>query len=304
MSEIATRNYDMKVVTRTQAVSYQSFGWVRSKDPVPADTKVKSKKEPLVVMKRKLEFGLNPKLASYEKEYRKLEKKKYRSKPILGIISFILMLAFLLVCGVELYFGISSGLKKMTEAQNEEKERLDEEEAAANAAEPSDETTDGSDETSEEPDEESDGVLGQIKDILDTVKADYLSKVTGFLDGTTDEATGEYTPGIADNIADMLGKPIGYFISADTIVGLVCLILAIVFIILFAKVCGLKKKRIAKFEKMNDIRESAEEIVDAMRKSDLSLMGKTQRKQYMWESIITNAIRNANDYGNEENEDY
>ena len=112
MAETATRNYDVKAVTRQQAVAYQSFGWIRSKEPVPEDLKYKSK-QPLVLLKRKLEFGLNPKLSEYEKSYEKLEKKKYRSKPVLGIISFILMLAFILLAGIELYFGVSAGLDKM-----------------------------------------------------------------------------------------------------------------------------------------------------------------------------------------------
>ena len=83
MAETATRNYDVKAVTRQQAVAYQSFGWIRSKEPVPEDLKYKSK-QPLVLLKRKLEFGLNPKLSEYEKSYEKLEKKKYRSKPVLS----------------------------------------------------------------------------------------------------------------------------------------------------------------------------------------------------------------------------
>lgn len=299
MPENAIRNYDVKVVTRSQAVAYQSFGWVRSKDPVPPDTKVKSKKEPLLVLKRKLEFGLNPKLAAYEKEYQKLEKKKYRSKPILGILAFILMLAFLLVTGVELYFGISAGLEKM----NAGTELANESEKAASAAEPLPDASTPGETATDETATEDGGILGTIKGILETVKADYLSKVTGLFDGKTDETTSEYTPGIADTLSDMLGEPIGYFISGDTIVALISLILAIIFIILFAKVCGLKKKRIAKAAKMEDIRESAEDIVDTMRRNDLSLMGKSQRKQYMWETIITNAIRNANNYGNDDDDE-
>lgn len=310
MAETATRNYDVKAVTRQQAVAYQSFGWIRSKEPVPEDLKHKSK-QPLVLLKRKLEFGLNPKLSEYEKSYEKLEKKKYRSKPVLGIISFILMLAFIVLAGIELYFGVSAGLDKMkTDSGNDielETDNTDNQEKTLKSASLTVDNSDSEiildDSDSETADSSSSGILGQIEEILNKIKVDYLSKITSVFDGKTDENTGEYTPGIADNIASNLGAPISYFISADTFVGIIALVLAIIFIIIFARVCSIKKRRIAKEYKMASIREEAEIIVLEMRKSDLSLMGKTQRKQYLWESIITNAIRNANGM-DDEDDDY
>lgn len=278
MQETTSRNYDVKAVERTEVPAYQSFGWVKSKEPVPEEMMPKKAKQPYVLMKRKFEFGANSALANNEKEYEKLKKKKYRQKPILGIITFILMLALLVFTGVELYFGISSGIEKVkADKQTPEEQPAGEETAAA-------------------------GPLEQVKKILNDVQEKYLSKVTDIFDGKTNAETGEYTPGIADNLANSMQPPIKYFINANNIVALIALVLAIIFIIIFAEVCKVKKKRAAKAAKMNDILVDSEEIAEEMRRRDLSLMGRTQRKQYMWTNIIANGIRQANGVDEEDDE--
>lgn len=278
MQETTSRNYDVKAVERTEVPAYQSFGWVKSKEPVPEEMMPKKAKQPYVLMKRKFEFGANSALANNEKEYEKLKKKKYRQKPILGIITFILMLALLVFAGVELYFGISSGIEKVkADKQTPEEQPAGEETAAA-------------------------GPLEQVKKILNDVQEKYLSKVTDIFDGKTNAETGEYTPGIADNLANSMQPPIKYFINANNIVALIALVLAIIFIIIFAEVCKVKKKRAAKAAKMNDILVDSEEIAEEMRRRDLSLMGRTQRKQYMWTNIIANGIRQANGVDEEDDE--
>lgn len=278
MQETTSRNYDVKAVERTEVPAYQSFGWVKSKEPVPEEMMPKKAKQPYVLMKRKFEFGANSALANNEKEYEKLKKKKYRQKPILGIITFILMLALLVFAGVELYFGISSGIEKVkADKQTPEEQPAGEETAAA-------------------------GPLEQVKKILNDVQEKYLSKATDIFDGKTNAETGEYTPGIADNLANAMQPPIKYFINANNIVALIALVLAIIFIIIFAEVCKVKKKRAAKAAKMNDILVDSEEIAEEMRRRDLSLMGRTQRKQYMWTNIIANGIRQANGVDEEDDE--
>lgn len=278
MQETTSRNYDVKAVERTEVPAYQSFGWVKSKEPVPEEMMPKKAKQPYVLMKRKFEFGANSALANNEKEYEKLKKKKYRQKPILGIITFILMLALLVFAGVELYFGISSGIEKVkADKQTPEEQPAGEETATA-------------------------GPLEQVKKILNDVQEKYLSKVTDIFDGKTNAETGEYTPGIADNLANAMQPPIKYFINANNIVALIALVLAIIFIIIFAEVCKVKKKRAAKAAKMNDILVDSEEIAEEMRRRDLSLMGRTQRKQYMWTNIIANGIRQANGVDEEDDE--
>lgn len=284
MPETTVRNYDVKAVPRSEAGDYQSFGWIKSKESVPADMTPKKSKQPYVLLKRKYEFGSNLALANNEKEYEKLKKKKYRQKPILGIIFFLLMLACLVLTGVELYFGISSGLEKV-KADND---------VPADSADNADKPSNASDENPPSDNDAKTGPLDQVKTILETIQKDYLSKITDIFDGKTNAETGEYTNGIADNIAASMQPPIKYFINANNIVAVIALVLAIIFIILFAEVCKIKKKRSAKFAKMNDLLVESEEIANEMRRRDLSLMGRTQRKQYMWTNIIANGIRQAN----------
>ncbi|MBO5304287.1 MAG: hypothetical protein J6A99_01290, partial [Clostridia bacterium] len=121
----------------------------------------------------------------------------------------------------------------------------------------------------------------------------YLSLITNFLEGTTNEETGEYTPGIIDNVTANLPEALVIYINANMVVGVVAVILGIVFLIIFAEVAKMKKKRAKKFAKMEAIQEEAEQIVDGMRRRDLSLMGKTQRQQYVWRNIIASAIKDA-----------
>ena len=271
-SPVTYKSFDQKAFTRAQALKYTSFGWIRSKAPIPAD--LKRAKNADVLMKRKLDFGMNPRINAYEKQYAKLEKKKYNKKPLLGIISFLLMLIFLLVAGIELYFGISTALNGSKT----------EEPASATETESTD-------------------VLGTVKNILDTVKTDYLSKITSLIDGKTDETTGEYQEGFVDSLKNMIGAPISDYINADLLVGIVVLLLSIIFIVWFAEVCKQPKKRAKNEARKEEIRQNAHEIVMDMRRQDLSLMGKTERKSFVWETIITNAIRNANATDDDDDDD-
>ncbi len=271
-SPVTYKSFDQKAFTRAQALKYTSFGWIRSKAPIPAD--LKRAKNADVLMKRKLDFGMNPRINAYEKQYAKLEKKKYNKKPLLGIISFLLMLVFLLVAGIELYFGISTALNGSKT----------EEPASATETESTD-------------------VLGTVKNILDTVKTDYLSKITSLIDGKTDETTGEYQEGFVDSLKNMVGAPISDYINADLLVGIVVLLLSIIFIVWFAEVCKQPKKRAKNEARKEEIRQNAHEIVMNMRRQDLSLMGKTERKSFVWETIITNAIRNANATDDDDDDD-
>ena len=271
-SPVTYKSFDQKAFTRAQALKYTSFGWIRSKAPIPAD--LKRAKNADVLMKRKLDFGMNPRINAYEKQYAKLEKKKYNKKPLLGIISFLLMLVFLLVAGIELYFGISTALNGTKT----------EEPASATETESTD-------------------VLGTVKNILDTVKTDYLSKITSLIDGKTDETTGEYQEGFVDSLKNMVGAPISDYINADLLVGIVVLLLSIIFIVWFAEVCKQPKKRAKNEARKEEIRQNAHEIVMDMRRQDLSLMGKTERKSFVWETIITNAIRNANATDDDDDDD-
>ena len=271
-SPVTYKSFDQKAFTRAQALKYTSFGWIRSKAPIPAD--LKRAKNADVLMKRKLDFGMNPRINAYEKQYAKLEKKKYNKKPLLGIISFLLMLVFLLVAGIELYFGISTALNGSKT----------EEPASATETESTD-------------------VLGTVKNILDTVKTDYLSKITSLIDGKTDETTGEYQEGFVDSLKNIVGAPISDYINADLLVGIVVLLLSIIFIVWFAEVCKQPKKRAKNEARKEEIRQNAHEIVMDMRRQDLSLMGKTERKSFVWETIITNAIRNANATDDDDDDD-
>ena len=184
------------------------------------------------------------------------------------------MLVFLLVAGIELYFGISTALNGSKT----------EEPASATETESTD-------------------VLGTVKNILDTVKTDYLSKITSLIDGKTDETTGEYQEGFVDSLKNMVGAPVSDYINADLLVGIVVLLLSIIFIVWFAEVCKQPKKRAKNEARKEEIRQNAHEIVMDMRRQDLYLMGKTERKSYVWETIITNAIRNANATDDDDDDD-
>jgi hypothetical protein len=272
------RNYDEKYVTSQQASQYIPFGWVRMRNAaVPEEQAGKGKKMRDTVLRRKLPYGADIDLVNCEAEYEKCAKKKYRSKPILGIISFILMIAFLFVAGVELYFGITKGLDalkaKPAEAENT---------AEATADKPS-----------------------QIETILNKIQTDYLSKATDLFDGKTD-AAGVYTEGVADKLAASAGGKAEAFINAFDIVGLIGLILGIVFLIVFCEVCKLKKKRLANMAKMDDCQDRAKEIVGRMRRSDFSLLNRYERKQFILENAITNALRayGHGDGDNDSGEDF
>lgn len=302
------RNYETKAVSRAQAPEYASFGWIRSREPVPQDMMKRRQKNP-VLMKRKLDFGLNAEIRACEKQYERLAKRKYRAKPLLGILSFILMLAFLAVAGVELYYGISRGADLKKSAKEETSEA---DEAGAETAAPANADGDEAAPAEESPKEgeaEGEGAAGEaksggIKAMLDKAHDEYLSKITKAFEGKTDAETGERVDGIADKLGSALGGTLADFVSADTLVGLIALILGIVFLALFASVCSIKRKRMKNEDKKAELCARASRVANDMRSRDLSLMGKTQRKQYVWESIITNAIRNANATDDDDDDEF
>ena len=304
MPDIVYKNYEEKAVTRKQAVAYQSFGWIRSSDKPNLENYNKKKNRPEVVIKRKLDFSDNGALSNLEEQYLKLEKKKYKNKPILGIITFLLMLAFIVVGGLEIYFGISRALENQPaneETVDENGEgNVEDAKKALLAQESSEKDTN---EENKEGENTQEGGFSIVA-ILDTINNDYLSVVTNLVDGKVDAESGEYVPGIIDNVASNLPAPINAYVNANLVVGVVALIIGIIFLIIFANVAGMKKKRAKKFAKMQNIRERAEEIVFNMRKNDISLMSRTQRKQYLWQSIITNAIRDAMPTEEGDDEDY
>lgn len=280
--------YDSKAVTRRQASAYSSFGWVLSKEA--PNVQKKKKNSPEVVVKRKLGFADNPELARCENEYLKLEKKKYRQLPILGIICFLLMIAFLFVAGMELGYGIADIVEKSKVEKSEESG----EEAAINkivtAEAPA--TDAAADDESEEEGEEQ-GIVDMIKEYAGMVKTDYLSYINNLFDGKTNEETGEYEPGFIDNIKESLPEEMADYFTSEIVVGVIALILFILCLIFFCEIAKKKKKRRKKFAKMAALRRQGEAIVNDMRKSDLSLMNKSERKHYSMQIMLTNAIRDA-----------
>ena len=106
-------NYSIKSIDQCKYGEYQNFGWVRSKREFGAEEKKKHSKEPQMFVKRRNGFSYNPRLLELESRYEKLSKKKFHkgAAVIVGIIFFILMIAFLAVAGVELYYGISKGVE-------------------------------------------------------------------------------------------------------------------------------------------------------------------------------------------------
>ena len=280
--------YDSKAVTRRQASAYSSFGWVLSKER-PVVTK-KKKNSPEVVVRRKLGFADNPDLARCEGEYLKREKKKYRQLPILGIICFILMIAFLFVAAMELAYGISAIIEKNKAAKPAEEPAetaivkiLAEEPAATATEEKKDDATV----------EESTDIMGMVKEYAGMVKNDYLSYINNLFDGKTDETTNEYTPGITDKIKDMLPDAVKDYISTEILVGAIALILFIIFLSFFCEIAKRKKKRAKNQARLAALRREGEQIVKDMRMSDLSLMNKSERKTYSMQIMLTNAIRDA-----------
>ncbi|MDY4655792.1 MAG: hypothetical protein SO386_06195 [Eubacteriales bacterium] len=167
MANVATKNYDAITVREKDVNAYRAFGWVRTNDK-PDEVK-EGKNAPNVVMKRKLPYGRNPDLANCERKYFKLYKKKFRQLPILGILSFLLMIAFFAVAVFELYFGIGGIIasSKKTDAPADKPAA----EAVANAEDktPSDgKTNDDNTNTTTK----SNG----IKDILNDVNDKYVAK--------------------------------------------------------------------------------------------------------------------------------
>lgn len=359
-------NYTIKSIDQDKYGDYQAFGYVRSKREVTDETgaKPRSKAEQMYV-KRRNGFSYNSHLRELEDKYENLSKKKRHkgAAVIVGIIFFILMIAFLAVAGVELYYGISKGVdatkypgtyyfynndgqkvesnsvvlekeawtigaekgvlelnkgkvelyKVSGEGENAEKTLIASGTTkdgvltiTTNAKEPvtskfftddcklEKKVSNIAAESATEEEAEA-GALGQIKEILDKVHNDYLSKVTGIFDGKTNEETGEYTDGIADKVAGLIPGAAGAFLSADTIVGVIALILFIVCLIIFCE-CSAKtgKKYEKRQQQIKSILADARNTVRRMKEEDISLMNKGERKMYMWETVISNGIRKAN----------
>lgn len=166
MVNAATKNYDSVNVREKDVEAYRTFGWVRTNDK-PVEVK-KGKNAPNVVMKRKLPYGRNFDLANCERKYFKFYKKKYRQLPILGILSFFLMIAFFVVAVFELYFGIS-GIVASSKKTDGESEKTTDTPAAENA----DDTTKTDDDTNNETDDDK---SNGIKDILNNINDNYFAK--------------------------------------------------------------------------------------------------------------------------------
>jgi len=110
MVDSKIKNYDEIAVRRKDVSAYRIFGWGNPKQKTENVKEGKNARN--IVMKRRLAYAENPNLAECEKKYFKLYKKKYRQKPILGILSFLLMLAFLIVAIFEIYIGVTVILDK------------------------------------------------------------------------------------------------------------------------------------------------------------------------------------------------
>ena len=248
MAKIKT--YDMKVVEQDQALNYIDFGWLRSKEAVPADLALKTKK-PTVLLKRREEYGMNAIVTSNEVEFEKLYKKNNKGKAgktacaaIFGILVGILMLAFVAVAALNIFVGVNNGL--------EDDKKID----------------------------ALDGVLESIHEIeflntIDEKLADVQTKVVEILDGVE------------------LPEQIAPYVSFNTVVGVVFLVLGIVFIIIFASICKMGKRQNKRAAKMAEAVAAAKAEIERMRKTDVALMTRAQRKQYYWESIITNSLINS-----------
>ena len=395
---ISNGSVESKGVAASKAYNYSAFGWTRAKGAVPAGTKVK-KKEQAVLIKRRVGYGQDPELRRYEDEYLKREKKRYRQLPILGILTFFLMIAFLAVAGVEFYFGISQGLERMnptgtynyyndngekddyplfeltkdtwayrtTDAETpsdsgklvnkvtmlelyetvddeipedaaplfvitvnrgvitfldapsqamigtkyfSDKSKLAEKYTMPQAEENNDASSapaNADDDAEPEAGEEeaaapSEGILDKVVGILNKYHDAYITKVTGFLDGEATAATtdgeGEAVPaqmkgGFISGIAEKIGSPIGCFISGDTVVALVALILFILMAIFFSAITKKKKKRRENEARKMQLLQLGRQRVMELQRTNPVLMGKAQRKAFMWETILTNALRNA-----------
>lgn len=284
--------YDSKAVTRRQASAYSSFGWVLSKEK-PVVTK-KKKNSPEVVVKRKLGFADDPDLARCENQYLKLEKKKYRQLPILGIITFFLMIAFLFVAGMELGYGIADIVEKSkVEKEEPAEEEVEEGVAIKFFAAEEEEDVEAVGEEEEEEEGEEQGIIDMIKEYAGTIKTDYLSYINNLFDGKTNEETGEYEPGFLDNLKESLPEEVADYLTSEIVVGVIALILFILCLIFFCEIAKKKKKRRKKFAKMAALRREGEAIVADMRKNDLTLMNKSERKHYSMQIMLTNAIRDA-----------
>ncbi|MBR1747239.1 MAG: hypothetical protein IJ735_03380 [Clostridia bacterium] len=176
-----------------------------------------------------------------------------------------------------------------------------EEEQPASAPSNADEEVD-EDEEGEETAEASGGFLDKIVGILDKVHDDYIVKVTGIFDGKVTETTvdeeGEVVPakggdGFLSNLATSMGAPIGCFISGDTVVALIALILFVIVTCFFAAIAKKKSKRRQNEARKAELQNAARQRLEEMRRSNPALMNKMERKAYMWENILTNALRNA-----------
>lgn len=293
-------NFEQKSCTRQKALDYAAFGWQRTNVPVPMEDlgKASKKNQPEVVLRRKLDYAYDPTIKSCEQEYLKRDKKRYRQLPILGIIFFLLFLACFVLTVGELWVGISNGLKVYKEAKPAEEESAEDVKAFMIYRAEEAPATDAALEEGDE--EESKSIIETIEGYIVKVNDDYLKVVLDLFRGketSSEEATEEPkedSEGIADKLGGMIGEPVSYFISAETLVGVIALILFIVFLIIFCSIAKRKKKRAKNEAIKEELKATAAERVNVMRHSDLSLMSKAERKQYMWTRIISDAIIRAN----------
>ncbi len=170
MATAAIRNFDEKNIRRKDLEAYRIFGWVKSKKK-PENVKG-GKRAPDLVIRRKLEYSCNTALTDCEKKYFKLYKKKYRQKPIRGILSFVLMIAFLAVAVLELIIGISAILPEKTETPAE----TPEEEVVAEIQMADDTSTENTDEEGTDKTESTEAPAG-ILDIVYNINGTYLAPI-------------------------------------------------------------------------------------------------------------------------------
>lgn len=266
------KSYDMKMIEQDQYMTYSNFGWVRSKEAAPADLAIKTKK-PTFFLKRRQEYGMNPVIATNEAEYEELYKKNNKNKgcktafaTIFGIILGILLIACFVIGAV----GVVIGIDKYLEADNKAK------------------IEDGQD---VEPYESFLASLTENEAI-----GGILEKVDNFVNGkgfVSDEDAVEPEEG-AFNLAETIdGFGLPAFLNAYVVIGIVGLILFIVFTIIFASICKMGKRRKVREQKMAAIVPVIKAEVENMRKTNLALMSKQERKYFRLENAIANGFSRA-----------
>ena len=96
-------------------------------------------------------------------------------------------------------------------------------------------------------------------------------------------------------------KPLVLFLGIPLIAGAAGLILFIICLIAFIRICGAKKRMIKRDEIITECVKEAKELVYGIKVKNRDLMTKTERKMYDMQSMIVRAIHQASD--DEEDDD-